>query len=213
MEDELIKIFDRERNPIGVAAREEIHKQGYWHETFHCWFVSEEEDTPYIFLQKRSHIKKDYPNLLDITAAGHLLAEETIHDGVREIKEELGVDIAFADLVPLGVIEYSLTRDLLIDNEFAHVFLYKSEFGFNDFILQEEEVSGIVKATLTDFSRLLFGKESAILVEGFEINQQGYKEKIKKLVEKEDLVPHEHSYYKEVLQLICHQLQIKQSNY
>lgn len=207
MEDELIKIFDRDRNPIGVAAREEIHKQGYWHETFHCWFVSEEEDTPYIFLQKRSHIKKDYPNLLDITAAGHLLAEETIYDGVREIKEELGVDIAFTDLAPLGVLEYSLTRDLLIDNEFAHVFLYKSEFGFNDFIIQEEEVSGIVKAKLAHFSKLLIGEVNAILVEGFEVNKQGHKEKIKKLVGKEDLVPHEHCYYEKVLRLIYQHLQ------
>jgi hypothetical protein len=62
METEQLKIFDENRNPIGVASREDVHRLGYWHETFHCWFV-------------------------DITAAGHLMADESVEDGVREIKE------------------------------------------------------------------------------------------------------------------------------
>ncbi|CAM5275178.1 NUDIX hydrolase OS=Lysinibacillus sphaericus OX=1421 GN=LS41612_02185 PE=4 SV=1 [Lysinibacillus sphaericus] len=46
----------------------------------------------YIYFQIRSGQKKDYPGLLDITAAGHLLAVETVEAGIREVKEELGVN-------------------------------------------------------------------------------------------------------------------------
>lgn len=53
MENEIINIVDQERKPIGVATRKEIHKYGYWHETFHCWFVSVEAETQYILLQKK----------------------------------------------------------------------------------------------------------------------------------------------------------------
>jgi isopentenyldiphosphate isomerase len=105
MESELIKRFDEHGNQAGVATREEIHKMGYWHETFHCWFIGREEGIDYIYFQIRSGTKKDYSNLLDITAAGHLLAHETIYDGIREVKEEIGIDVSFNELVPLGVIK------------------------------------------------------------------------------------------------------------
>lgn len=96
---ERLKIFDEDRFQIGIATRDEVHRFGFWHETFHCWFVSEEAGTYYIYLQLRSATKKDYPNLLDITAAGHLLADETVQDGIREIKEEIGIDLTIEDLI------------------------------------------------------------------------------------------------------------------
>lgn len=70
MEDEFLRIFDEDRNEIGIASRGEVHRLGYWHETFHCWFVTKYDDTDYIYSQLRSAHKRDYPNLLDITAAG-----------------------------------------------------------------------------------------------------------------------------------------------
>jgi isopentenyldiphosphate isomerase len=93
-EREKIKIFDDNKNLIGEASRSDVHRIGYWHEAFHCWFISNEKGNDYIYLQLSSKNKKDYPNLFDITAAGHLLADETVEDGVRESKEEIGIDVA-----------------------------------------------------------------------------------------------------------------------
>ena len=36
---EWLTIFDSERNTIGKKLRDEVHRDGDWHETFHCWFV------------------------------------------------------------------------------------------------------------------------------------------------------------------------------
>lgn len=201
MENEQLKIFDEYRNPIGVATREEVHRLGYWHETFHCWFLSKEKGTNYLYLQLRSNTKKDYPNLLDITAAGHLLANETVQDGVREIKEEVGIDISFQDLIPLGIIDYCVINADFIDKELANVFLYKSEKSFDDFTLQEE-VSGIVKVEFNHFAELWYGVRETIKIRGFEMNKDGNKIFFEENVGRDKFVPHQIKFYKTVIEKI-----------
>lgn len=151
MENEMLKIFDENKHQIGIATREEVHRLGHWHEAFHCWFVSREEEKDYIYLQLRSDIKKDYPSLLDITAAGHLLAQETVLDGIREIKEEIGIDVSINELESLGVINYCVVKENFIDKEIAYVFLYRYNNTFEEFTLQKEEVSGMLKTEFDDF--------------------------------------------------------------
>ncbi|WP_026583229.1 NUDIX hydrolase [Bacillus sp. J33] len=201
MDTELLNIFDDDRKQIGVASREEVHKKGYWHETFHCWFIRRENDQDYIYFQNRSREKKDYPDLLDITAAGHLLSHESVMDGIREVEEELGINVAFEDLVPLGVIGYCAEKENFIDKELAHVFLYHSEHQLDDFNPQIEEVSGIVQIALNDFYELWFNGKETIAAEGFEISM-GKRILVSRLVAKEDFVPHEDDYYRRVLHSI-----------
>jgi isopentenyldiphosphate isomerase len=200
METELLKIFDENRSPIGVASREDVHKLGYWHETFHCWFVMREKEQDYLYLQLRSKTKKDYPNLLDITAAGHLMADESVEDGVREIKEEVGIDVQIQELIPLGIIDYSVIEKDFIDKELAHTFLYKSEKSFDDFILQDE-VAGIVKVEFNEFAELWYGRREKIKVSGFTV-EDGNKIYIEEYVGKEKFVPHQNKFYRTVLEKI-----------
>ncbi|SES42538.1 Isopentenyldiphosphate isomerase [Psychrobacillus sp. OK032] len=194
-----MRIFDRKRNAIGTAPRHEVHKLGHWHETFHCWFIGKEEGVDYIYLQIRSEFKKEYPGLLDITAAGHLLATETVHDGVREVKEELGIDVSFEKLDSLGIIDYSVTIGELIDKELANVYVYNCTLSFDDFAIQTEEVSGVVRAKFKQFSELWLGELEEIQVVGFEINKTGERVSFNKIVTKNNFVLHEPSYYEAII--------------
>ena len=203
MENELLRIFNDYHKPIGIATREDVHKLGYWHETFHCWFISKENNTNYIYIQLRSDVKKDYPNLLDITAAGHILAHETTNDGIREIQEELGVETTLCELVKLGIINYCVKKEDFIDKEIAHVFLYNSSIGLEDFTLQTEEVSGIVRVPLLYFYNLWYGKKEEIHIEGYKINMDGKKELMNGRVNRSHFVPHEEAFYQTVVSWIC----------
>jgi len=198
LEQELLKVFDREHKQIGVETREKIHKLGLWHETFQCWFLTKQEGIDYVYLQLRSDLKKDYPALLDITAAGHLLAHETVFDGIREVKEELGIDVLLEELYSLGVMIYSVTTDELVDNELAHVFLYNCTLEWEQFTLQAEEVSGIVRVELAQFVRLWQGALKEIEIIGFKVEEDGIRRAIHQMVEKNSFVPHEQSYYEEI---------------
>ncbi|OBZ14002.1 NUDIX hydrolase [Bacillus sp. FJAT-27264] len=202
MNSEMLKIFDDYRNPIGVSTREEVHRFGHWHETFHCWFISREGDKDYIYLQLRSDQKKDYPNLLDITAAGHILAHETVLDGIREVHEEIGIEVTIDELESLGVIDYTTKQPSLIDKELANVFLYRYTKTLEDFTLQEEEVAGIFKAEFDDFYDIWHGEKEQIQASGFIIECGVVKVPVNKMFDKNHFVPHEESFYQHIARLI-----------
>jgi isopentenyldiphosphate isomerase len=206
MEQEILNVFNEEHQLIGTATRAEAHRKGLWHEAFHCWFVAKEDEVDYIYLQLRSPRKKDNPNLFDITAAGHLLASETVEDGVREVKEELGIDVSMTELVPLGVIQYSARKENFLDNEFANVFLYRGNFSFDDFSLQKEEVAGIVKTPFSHFYELWLGDQESVSAQGFKVREDGVKVPVKEQLKKDAFVAHPLSYYEKVLTYISNQL-------
>lgn len=199
METEMIGIVDEQGKRFGSATREEVHQKGFWHETFHCWVISRESKGVYIHFQIRSPEKKDFPNLLDIAAAGHLLAQETVEDGVREVQEELGLSISFQDLIPLGVVKDRLQVGTFLDNEICHVFLYENSEPIEAYNLQLEEVAGIVKAEFQSFYEFCFGEREELQVEGYRVNPMGERLPLKERVQKSEFVPHEPAYFQEII--------------
>jgi isopentenyldiphosphate isomerase len=102
---------------VGTAGRLQVHADGWWHQTFHCLIISQRNDQPSLLLQLRHPDKDTFPNLLDISCAGHLLAGESAEDGVRELEEELGVQVAFSSLIPCGI--YA-EEDILPNGRMGH---------------------------------------------------------------------------------------------
>jgi isopentenyldiphosphate isomerase len=101
---EILDIYDDQMRHIGTKERGAVHRDGDWHKVFQCWVVYRDADgRDYLVVQRRGPDKDIYPNYLDISAAGHYQAGETIRDGIREVQEELGIQVSFDDLIPLGV--------------------------------------------------------------------------------------------------------------
>ena len=199
---EVLSIFDENHQKIGEQSRDVIHKKGYWHETFHCWIVQMKLDVPYLYFQQRSKVKKDFPNLFDITAAGHLLAHETVYDGLREVEEELGLLLNMNELQSLGIIKDTIVHGEFIDREFAHTFMYYSENENLAFHLQEEEVSGIFSAPLSEVIRLFENKVESITLRCV----TSFEDVAEKMVTLIDFVPHGEGYMNDVLCNIQHNL-------
>lgn len=200
MNEELLATFDEQGNRTGAAPRDEVHRRGLWHETFHCWFVRRDVSGLMIYLQLRSLYKRDYAGLLDITAAGHLLADETVMDGVREVHEELGIAVDFDELKPLGVIPYEMDTAGFTDRERAHVFIYENPYALSEFSLQQEEVAGIVQARYADFRSFITGASSKLHVQGFRVTGNGDRIVLDEQVGFAQFVPHELEYYMRVIE-------------
>ncbi|AIF67756.1 NUDIX hydrolase [Terribacillus saccharophilus] len=193
---ELLTIFDEQHRELGVKEREEVHRDGDWHETFHCWFVEHDGTELYIYLQQRSFNKSEFPGKYDITAAGHLESGETpVVGGLREVQEELGVTLQESDLFYKGIIQEELFAKNLIDREFCHQFFYYLE-ELPD-ILLNEEVEQIVRMRVNDLEKLVEGKAASVEAD---IVAGAPRQRIE--VAHEALCPHQLVYYREVL-MIC----------
>lgn len=201
-EQEVLDIYTSSMEHIGTATREEVHRRGYWHQTFHCWLWKRENDTQYLLFQLRSAHKRDFPNLLDITAAGHLLAGETPLDGLREVQEEIGIDLNFAQLHPVGVIKVELTGEDLLNYEFCHVYLAECPMPLDDFSLQADEVAGMFQIAVADFAALFYNKQASVQGEGYTIDQHGNKNKLTQAFTQESFVPIDQHYGETLLQAL-----------
>ena len=87
---ERLDVLDELGAHVGVERRDVVHRDGLWHRCFHLWVLSGGG----VLLQRRAADKDAFGGMLDATAAGHLLAGESVADGVREAEEELGVAFA-----------------------------------------------------------------------------------------------------------------------
>lgn len=171
MKGDVVNVYDASYNCVGIMPRSIVHRDGLWHETFHCWFMQREsadgKETAYLWFQQRSAAKKDYPNLLDITSAGHLNYRERPCDGVREIEEELGIHVPFEELRDLGVRINVEKTPTLFNNEYNRVFLYDCPYGMDHVRFADGEVQGIYRIKVEEGIKLFCGEAAQITAEGY----------------------------------------------
>jgi len=156
--DEMVDVLDERGEKTGeVAWKSEVHRAGLRHRCFHCWIL--DPNGPYLFVQLRAAGKDTWPDLLDVTAAGHLRAGEGALDGLREVEEELGLLVRPEELLPLGTRKIERAIPGGLDREFQETFLLVRELSPPDLRLQEEEVAALVRLDLEDVEALHEGAE------------------------------------------------------
>lgn len=186
---EYVDIFNDNMEHIGVVSRDEAHARGYWHRTFHCWLIRRENGKAYVLFQRRGSQKQLFPDLLDITAAGHLTAGEAPEMGIRELNEELGLSKKIEELVFLGMRRQSGIIGSVTDREFSYVYLLESDLPLDAYTLQADEVSGLVQMELGDGIRLFANEVQTVPVSGIQVDDEGVKHRVEINVTKEDIVP------------------------
>ena len=161
---EFFDILDDSGRPTGsTKARELVHKDGDWHKAVHIWIVNDKDE---ILLQKRSPNKDSNPNMWDVSSAGHLSAgDDSLTGAMREIKEELGLDIPPAQFTFLGTLKdaqrYTPT---FINNEFNDIYLLRISPKLDQIVIQKEEIAEVKYVTIDEFRQLIKNKDKTLLM-------------------------------------------------
>lgn len=199
---EYIDTYDDNNRFIGTFDRGYVHLKGLWHNTFQCWIVRRVDDKEMLLFQKRHPQKDTYPNFYDTSSAGHLLSGEGIKDGVREIEEELGIEVSFESLIFLGNMTQVKKAENYMDREICNIFMLYSNLALEDYKIQTEELCGLIEVDIEDFKNLLEEKVMSIHAFGFELDNEGKKILIDKNLGSQAFVPHGREYYKFVIDKI-----------
>ncbi|XPV75773.1 MAG: NUDIX hydrolase [Desulfovibrio sp.] len=169
MADELVDVFDENYAIQGQCMKSVAHKYGLWVHSFHCWIINLEGEGS-VYVQRRAPHKKLFPDTLDITAAGHLQAGETIEEGIREIKEELNLDVKYSDLIYTGIKHDAAKLNDIVNRQFSHVFLYQTKTPVTSIIPDGDEVYGLIEIPLKSGLDLFSKKISSVNCQGIEYN-------------------------------------------
>ncbi|MCL5245418.1 NUDIX domain-containing protein [Cellulophaga sp. 20_2_10] len=157
--DELIDILDSDGNKTGkTALKSESHKNGWFHQTVHIWFYTNDNE---VLLQKRAKNKAVFPLLWDVSVAGHIGAGEKIEaSALREVEEEIGVLVLETDLHKIGCFKSIQKHTVtLIDCEYNHTFISKLNVDFTSLKKQDSEVEDLQLKSISEFKKDLDDSE------------------------------------------------------
>lgn len=181
--EEYIDVLTKEGKPTGlVELKSVIHQKGLYHHTAHIWLYTKKGE---ILLSQRSALKSICPLMWDVSVAGHVDAGESITNGaLREMREEIGLNLLETDLQKIGVFEcFQTYKNGIIDNEFHHTYMAELKVELSQLKPQIEEVEALKLVTINEFENLLENSET-----------NGH------------FVPVNMSYYKRVLKTIKNQI-------
>lgn len=163
MPEEMLDVIDPSNGQVlEQRSRHEIHREGLWHQVFHCLVVRPSAGS--VVLQRRALAKAAFPGKLDLSATGHLEAGEAPSDGIRELREELGIDPDPSSLVSSG-------HRLLADDggegrnrEVVHLFFLADDRPLADYVPDTAEVSGLVEVEVDLLLDLLADRVASVSV-------------------------------------------------
>lgn len=154
---ELLRVVDKNGNFTGdIFDRDYVHNNNLLHNEVSVFILNSNKE---ILLQKRSMTKKFNPGKWGL-CAGHVSYDETLEDAaLREIKEEIGLDIDLGDLNPIG------DKLVLLYDKGAHItyhYYIKVDKSSDEFIIQKEELSEVKWFLIDDVLKMIKSKDNSI---------------------------------------------------
>ncbi len=193
---ELLEVFDAAARPTGIAkARAAVHRDGDWHLAFFCWIVRANGDRLELVLQKRAAHKDVWPGRFDASAAGHVRFGESAAEAAREIEEELGLRVSYAELTPvMRHREEHVHENGLVDREIHDVHLWRCDVPLDDY-RPGPEVSGVVSVPLDEVVALAKRERASLAATLVTFDAVGTPTNSQIVLGPDDLVPYANAYW------------------
>lgn len=179
---EFIDIYNENHKYLGICEKGVAHKLGLWHEVFNGIIVNRENKSIIFQIKNAKHNQVHDMDKIDISVGGHYQAGEKIEDGIREIKEESGIEIEFKDLIYLGERQVStVVKEEYIVREFQKIFIVPYNDSITKLKCQDDEINGFIEFRIDDCIDLFLKNKTSIV--GIDNNEKNTEVTLKNFVE------------------------------
>lgn len=145
---EVIAEVDKNDKPIGSVLLEEAHKKGILHREAAIFILNSSKQ---VLLQKKKDNKK-----WDFSSAGHLSFSESYQKAaIRELKEELGIDVKKEELIEIAYKQLDTIKPGFINKKFIKAFLIRKDISVKAYTIQKDEVIEVKYFTKEEILELL----------------------------------------------------------
>lgn len=147
---ELWDIYDKYRHSTGKIHQRGITMEaGDYHIVVHIWIINDKNE---ILVQRRQPWKEGWPNMWDCAAAGSaVLGDDSKSAALREVKEELGIDLDIDNSEIVFTVKFS--------RGFDDVWLVRQNVEISELKLQYEEVAEAKWVTREEIMEMIQRKE------------------------------------------------------
>ncbi len=156
---EIIDIIDINGRLTGKScSRKDAHKYGLLHQASGVIILSKlNGGGDGILSQQRSYKKEKNAGLWDMSASGHIESGESpLNSLIREIKEEIGIEIDKEKLHLLGKFwRNEIYREDFIENELDYIYIACLDIDLTKIKIQEEEVENISLISINKFKNMI----------------------------------------------------------
>ena len=155
---EYLDILDENGNKTGEKdTRENIHKKGLLHSEVAAFIYT---NSGKILLQKRTSNKKTYAGIWSVTG-GHVLSGENNDEAIiREIKEELNLNIKIENKTLVAIYKSKKIKDDIINNKFFSIYNVEiREEDISKITIQTEELEDVKMFSIEEIENIITSKD------------------------------------------------------
>ena len=149
---ELWDIYDRNRNKTGKFAQRDVDwlQEGEYHLVVTAIIINSKNE---ILLSQRASFKK-HPLLWECNGGSVLAGENTLEGAVRELKEELGIDVTKEE-----AIFFKEIRRNKIPGDFKDIWVFKKDIDIKEIVFPDGEAIDAKWVTVDEFVKMFDKKE------------------------------------------------------
>lgn len=141
---EYFDVYDKNRNLINKKLpRGAELKHGEFNQGVAVWIINNEGK---ILLSQRSAIKS-HPLKWEAPGGCSVVGESSVETAIREIREEIGLNLKSADL--------NLLTTKLYKKQFVDVYMVKYDLKIEDLVLQKEEVAQVKWVSFDEIEKII----------------------------------------------------------